>query len=59
MENFLTIAVILLALIVFLGFFNEKVTKITYEISLMLFSVGIGGILLLIGIVFRDSSLTF
>ena len=57
MENFLTIAVILLALIVFLGFFNEKVTKITYEISLMLFSVGVGGILLLIGIVFRDSSL--
>ena len=57
MENFLTIAVILLAIIVFLGFFNEKVTKITYEISLMLFSVGIGGILLLIGIIFRDSSL--
>ncbi|MBQ2470761.1 MAG: sodium:proton antiporter, partial [Ruminococcus sp.] len=31
-----------------LGFFNEKVTKLTYEISLMLFSVVIGGILLLI-----------
>lgn len=48
MNNFLTLTVILLAFVVFLGFFNEKVTKFTYEISLMLFSVIIGGILLLL-----------
>ncbi len=55
MDNFLTIAVILLALIVLLGFFNEKVTKITYEISLMLFSVVIGGILLAIGVFIKGT----
>lgn len=48
MNHFLTFTVILLAFVVFLGFFNEKVTKFTYEISLMLFSVIIGGILLLL-----------
>lgn len=48
MNNFLTLTVILLAFVVFLGFFNEKVTKFTYEISLMLFSVIIGGILLIL-----------
>ena len=34
--------IIILALVCLLGFFNEKVTKLTYEISLMLFSVVIG-----------------
>lgn len=57
MGDFLTIAVILLSLIVLIGFFNEKITKITYEISLMLFSVIIGGILLIIGICFKGSSM--
>lgn len=42
------IFVIIISLVCLLGFFNEKVTKLTYEISLMLFSVVIGGILLLI-----------
>lgn len=46
--SFMTSAVILLGLVVLLGYFNERVTKLTYEISLMLFSVVIGGGLLLI-----------
>lgn len=41
--------VVILAFVVFIGFFNEKVTKFTYEISLMLFSIIIGGVLLIIG----------
>lgn len=48
MNNFLTLTVILLAFVVFLGFFNENVTNFTYEISLMLFSVIIGGVFLLL-----------
>ncbi len=42
MMNFLPGLVLILALICLLGFLNEKVTKLTYEISLMLFSVFIG-----------------
>ncbi len=42
MENFLGTVVILLLFVVILGYFNEKVTKLTYEIALMLFSVIIG-----------------
>ncbi|MBQ1487854.1 MAG: sodium:proton antiporter [Lachnospiraceae bacterium] len=45
MMNFLTYAVILLGLIVVIGFINEKSSKLTYEIALMLFSVVIGGLL--------------
>ena len=45
MTDFLPFAVLLLLMIVLIGFFNEKVTKLTYEISLMLFSVFIGGAL--------------
>ncbi|MCR4657703.1 MAG: sodium:proton antiporter [Lachnospiraceae bacterium] len=44
MTDFLTYAVILLSLIVLIGFFNEKKTKLTYEIALMLFSILIGTI---------------
>ena len=40
--------VIVLAIICVFGFFNEKVTKLNYEISLMLFSV-IAGLLILAG----------
>ena len=43
----LYIVVAILALICIFGFFNEKVTKLTYEIALMLFST-IFGILILI-----------
>ncbi len=49
MDGFLEKVVLLLAFVVLLGFFNEKVTKMTYEISYMLFSVVIGAVLLLIG----------
>lgn len=42
MQSFLMQAVFLLFLIVLLGFFNEKITKMLYEISLMLFSIIIG-----------------
>ena len=41
--GFLPIAVFILFMIVMIGFFNEKVTGLTYEIALMLFSVILGG----------------
>ena len=47
MTDFLAKVVVILALIVLSGYFNEKVTKITYEIALMLFSICIGALLLL------------
>lgn len=46
MDTFLIDTVILLALVVALGYFNEKVTKFTHEIALMLFTVIAGGLLL-------------
>lgn len=46
MTNFLTYVIILLGLIVVIGFFNEKVTKLTYEIALMLFSAIIGALVM-------------
>lgn len=49
MENFLVIAVVLLLFVVVLGYFNEKIPKITYEIALMLFSVVIGFGCLIVG----------
>ncbi len=49
MSTFLPCVTALLLLIVLIGFFNEKVTKLTYEISLMIFSVVIGGIVVLLG----------
>lgn len=49
MTGFLAKVVVILALIVLLGYFNEKVIKITDEISLMLFSICIGALLLLGG----------
>lgn len=48
MDGFLQNVVVVLALVVLFGFFNEKVTKITNEISYMLFSVVVGAALLLI-----------
>ena len=39
MEGFLPQLVLILLLIVLFGFFNEKVTKLNYEISLMLFTI--------------------
>lgn len=49
MEQFLVIVVVLLLFVVILGYFNEKITKLTYEIALMLFSVIIGIGCLIIG----------
>ena len=46
MHDFLTYTVILLGFIVVLGYFNERVTKLTYEIALMLFSTIIGALML-------------
>ena len=39
MDNFLLAVSVIFAFVVFIGFFNEKVTHLTYEISLLLFSV--------------------
>lgn len=51
MSGFLPQAVILLFFIVLLGFFNEKVTKFPYEISLMLYSIVIGaGVLIFVSV---------
>ena len=56
MFNFLTYAVILLGLIVFIGFINEKMTKLTYEISLMLFSVVVGALLTIVYALVKNHS---
>ena len=47
MVHSLYLFVVIIAFVCVFGFFNEKVTKLTYEISLMLFSV-IAGIILLV-----------
>lgn len=47
MNDFLPYVVCIMLLIVVLGFFNERRTKLTYEISLMLFSIVIGALILL------------
>ncbi|MCI8834165.1 MAG: sodium:proton antiporter [Ruminococcus sp.] len=56
MGGFLTNTVIILAFVVLLGYLNEKVTKFTYEISLLLFSVLTGGVLLFFGMLFGEAS---
>ena len=48
MDNFLLYAVTFLLVVVLVSFFNEKVTKLTNEIALLLFSCIIGGIFALI-----------
>lgn len=57
MDQFLVYVVVLLLLIVVIGYFNEKVTKFTYEISLMLFAVVISMVLLLVNSVIRSVSI--
>ena len=47
--SFLPFFVIVTGLVCLLGFFNEKVTRLTYEIALMLFSTVIGIIAVVIG----------
>lgn len=46
MASFLPDFVAIMLLVVVLGFFNERVTKLTDEIALMLFAIVIGGVLL-------------
>ncbi len=57
MIEFLPGFIALIAMVCLLGFFNEKVTKLTYEISLMLFSTVIGIIVMVIAKVFFGQSL--
>ena len=49
--------VIIILLVCLLGFFNEKVTKLTHEISLMLFSVAVGALLLLGTVIFKGTDI--
>lgn len=55
MDTFLFSTVVLLALVVVLGYFNERVTKFTYEIALMLFTVSIGGVLVTLSMVLKGA----
>lgn len=48
--------VAIIALVCILGYFNEKVTKLTYEISLMLFSAVIGIALLAAAAIFSGTA---
>ncbi len=57
MDMFLTNTVILLAFVVSLGYFNEIVTKLTHEIALMLFSVAIGGVLVIASLLFQGTEM--
>ena len=57
MTDFLPGFIALLAMVCLLGFFNEKVTKLTYEISLMLFSTVLGIIIMVVAKVFFGQSL--
>lgn len=45
MNGFLLLASVTLASVVLIGYLNEKVTKLTYEIALLLFSIVLGAIL--------------
>ena len=48
MANFLLSVSVIFALIVIIGYFNEKVTHLTYEIALLIFSILIGCVLTVI-----------
>ena len=48
MTTFLPFFVVIMLLVVGLGYFNERVTKITEEIALMLYAIIIGTVLLLV-----------
>lgn len=55
MDTFLLNTVSLLALVVMFGYFNERVTKFTHEIALMLYAVILGGILVILSAVFKGT----
>lgn len=56
MTDFLPFLVIFMVLVVALGAFNDRVTKLTYEIALMMFSIIVGGILLIVSINLGDGN---
>lgn len=49
--------VLIMALVVLLGFFNEKVTKLPNEIALMLFSTIIGIVIIIVSTVFSGNEI--
>ncbi len=42
MANFILSVSVIFAIIVIIGYFNERITHLTYEIALLLFSILIG-----------------
>ena len=48
MNNFFLLSCVLIGMVVLIGFFNEKVTRLTNEIALMLFATIIGCIITLV-----------
>ena len=54
MTTFLPYFVVIMLLVVGLGFFNEKVTKLTDEIALMLFAIILGAILLCVSVLIKN-----
>ena len=56
MNTFLLNTVILLALVVALGYLNEKVTGFPDEIALMMFSIAIGGVLVVLSMGFQGTA---
>ncbi len=54
MSDFLPYVAAVMLLIVVIGFFNERKTKLTYEIALMLFSIVIGAALQLINFLTKN-----
>ena len=58
MTNLLNYIVLLLSLIVLIGYFNEKISKLTYEIALMIYASVIGAVLAFIAAAFRDTTVS-
>ena len=58
MTDFLNYAVFLLLLIVLIGFINEKYSKLTYEISLMIYSIGVGVLLTVIAVMLKKTTVS-
>lgn len=55
MHSFLISTVILLGFVVVFGYFNEKVTRLTHEIALMLFAVIFGGVGIICSMIFHGA----
>ena len=53
----ITIFVAIMSLVVLLGFFNEKITKLPYEIALMLFSIVIGILIIIASTLFSGNEI--